>query len=361
MKICFLYSVDNAHIQKWCKYFSQRGHEVHLISMFPGKCEYAKVHVLKTRVESKHASDLRKLDYLMHGRELIKLINEIDPDIVHAHYISSYGSMCAFSGIKPFWLSVWGSDVYTFPQKSFLHKSLVKFALAKAAYLLSTSNAMAEETAKYTKKSIAITPFGVDMELFTPAKRTRGTDGRFIIGTVKGLEAKYGIDNILRSAAMIRDIRPDIPLEVRIAGDGTQEEELKKLAKSLGLAETVSWLGRIPQEQAAMEWANMDVAVVPSVSESFGVSAVEAEACAVPIIISDIPGLMEATDPGNSSIVVQQNSSEQIAEKVIWLYDNPTKAREIGLRGRTFVLEKYEFNRCFEAVEQMYLEELHKA
>ena len=68
----------------------------------------------------------------------------------------------------------------------------------------------------------------------------------------------------------------------------------------------VKWLGFISQEDAAKEWANMDIGIIPSVSdsESFGVSAVECQACGVPVIISDIPGLEESTCPGKSSLVV---------------------------------------------------------
>ena len=176
-----------------------------MISVFPGECEYAKVHVLDTKVDSKNASDAKKLDYLLHGKQLKALIDSIQPDIVHAHYLTSYGSMCAFSKVRPFWLSVWGADVYDFPKKSILHKWLVKYTLAKAAHVLSTSRAMAEETKKYTDKPIGITPFGVDMELFSPAKRTRAADdGRFVIGTVKTL-AKNPEGSRYGSGAKARD------------------------------------------------------------------------------------------------------------------------------------------------------------
>lgn len=332
-----------------------------MISVFPGECAYAQVHVLNTNVNSKHASDAKKLDYLLQGKQLKALIDSIQPDIVHAHYLSSYGSMCAFSKVRPFWLSVWGTDVYAFPKKSFLHKWLVKYTLAKAAHVLSTSHSMAEETKKYTDKPIPITPFGVDMELFSPVKRTRpADDGRFVIGTVKTLEKNYRIDDILRAASMVLEQRPEIPLEIRIAGTGTQKEELRALGKALGLDDRIIWLGQIPQQQAAQEFANMDVAIVPSIQESFGVSAVEAQACALPVIISDAPGLMEATKPGVTSIVVDRQAPEQIAEKLIWLYDHPEEARAMGQRGRAFVRENYEFDHCFGIVEQLYAEELKK-
>jgi len=328
--------------------------------MYPGECQYAQLHLLATKVSNKNESDVRKIDYLLHGKELRRLVQSINPDIIHAHYVSSYGSMCSLAGITPFWLSIWGSDIYEFPGKGFPHKLLVKNTLKKAHMLLSTSKAMAREIGKYTDRKIEITPFGVDMKLFTPEKRTRINDGKFVVGTVKALEKKYGIDDLLRASAIVLEKRKDIPLEVRIAGTGTMKSELKYLSNHLDLAKRVHWLGQIPQAKAAVEWANMDVAIVASESESFGVSAVEAEASGLPVIISDIPGLMEATAPGKTSLVVKRKFPEQIAEKIIWLYDNPIEAKKIGIRGREFVEKKYEFNHCFEIVEKLYIEDLKR-
>ena len=153
---------------------------------------------------------------------------------------------------------------------------------------------MAEESKKYTDKPFVITPFGVDMNLFSPVKRTRQeNDGNFIIGTVKSLTPKYGIDTLLKGAALVNKRHPEYNLHLRIAGKGQSELELKDLAKKLGIASITEWLGFISQEDAAKEWANMDVGIVTSsaLSESFGVSAIECESCETPIIISDIPGL----------------------------------------------------------------------
>ena len=252
-------------------------------------------------------------------------------------------------------LSVWGADVYDFPRKSALHRAMLKYAFRKAGVVFSTSRAMAEETAKYTDKKIEITPFGVDMELFHPSKRTRPRGDRsvFIAGTVKTMSDKYGIADILRAAAIVKE-KTKIPLRLRIAGRGPKEAEFKALAKELGIDGITEWLGYISQEQAAAEWADMDAALIPSTleSESFGVSAVEAQACGTAVIISDVPGLMESTEPGKSSAVVKRNSPEEIAEKIRWFWETG-KAEEYGKNGRAFVEERFEINRCFEKIEEL--------
>ena len=307
------------------------------------------VHLVDLGVDP-DGSDLGKLKYLTAGGKIRKIIQEIRPDVVNAHYATSYGIAMALSGVKGYALSVWGSDIYDFPRRSALHKSLLQFALKKAGMLFSTSMAMAEEAGKYTNRQFEITPFGVDMELFAPEKRNRMDEG-FVIGTVKALFDKYGIADLLRATAIVKE--KGIPVRLRIAGQGPQEAKYKALATELGIDSITDWLGQIPQEQVAMEWANMDVAVVPSTleSESFGVSAVEAQACGTAVIISDIPGLKETA--GETGIVVPRKNPEAIAEAVVKLYGDPELRKQLGEKGRKHVVENYELNRCFEKIEAL--------
>ena len=355
MKVCFVGPANNYHIAKWCTWFSNKGHEVHVISFSPADIPNTKVHVIRVGVVAT-SSDLVKMKYLFTGKQIKTLIDTIKPDIVNAHYATSYGTVIALCGVGDYVLSVWGSDVYDFPQKSFFHKMLVKYSLNKASYLFSTSKAMAKEAGKYTNKKFEITPFGVDIKLFNPNKRTRKVDdGDFIVGTVKSLSDKYGISYLLHAVAEVKR-QGTIPIKLRIAGKGPKEKEYKKLAVELGISDITTWLGFISQEEAAKEWANMDIAVVPSVleSESFGVSAVEAQACGTAVIISDIPGLMEATKPGETSVVVKRKDSRTIANSIIELYQDAEKRKRFGQKGVKYVRENYEMNLCFEKIEKMF-------
>ena len=347
---------NSYHIVKWCTWFAKRNHEVHVISFFEGIIPCAKIHLIDVQVEEKD-SDIAKLKYLLTGKRIKEYIDEIKPDIVNAHYATSYGTALALSGVKNYVLSVWGADVYDFPKKSVFHRMMVEYSLNKATYLFSTSNAMAKEASKYTEKKFFITPFGVDTVLFNPNKRTRNrNDGDFVVGTVKSLKDKYGITYILRAVAQIK-VQGSIPIKLRIAGKGPKEQEYKRLAEDLGISDITTWLGFISQEEAAKEWANMDVAVVPSTleSESFGVSAVEAQACGTAVIISDIPGLMEATSPGRTSLVVKRSNEHELAQAIIALYSDKTTRLKMGSEGVVFVNNQYSIDSCFSKIEEFFV------
>lgn len=355
MRICFVGPANSVHIVKWCDWFSKRGHEIHVISFTSNAIVRTKVHLIDLGVAA-NGSDIEKLKYLTTGKKIKKLVEGIQPDIVNVHYATSYGIAVALSGIQNYILSVWGSDIYDFPKKSILHKVLLKYSLQKAPHLFSTSHAMANEAGKYTNKKFEITPFGVNMDLFNPNKRTRSMNAPpFTIGIVKTLSSLYGIDYLLKAVAIINKENPALAIIVRIAGDGPQADDYKKLAVELGIEKQTHFLGKITQEDAAEEWANMDVAVIPSVMyESFGVAAVEAGASGTPVIISNVAGLLETTKPGHSSEVVPRKDAGAIAKAILKLYKNPDLRRKMGDEGRKYCSQKYEINQCFMQVFALF-------
>ncbi|MDO5332222.1 MAG: glycosyltransferase, partial [Bacillota bacterium] len=351
MKICFVGPASNYHMIKWCAWFVERKHDVHVVSFIQGVIDNVEVHYVDTSVNAGQ-SDIKKLNYLFKAKEIEKIIKDISPDVISVHYASSYGAVMALTNIKKYVLSVWGSDIYDFPQKSIFHRILIRYSLYRAKCLLSTSKAMAAEASKYTNKRFFVTPFGVDMDLFRPDVN-KGKREEFVLGTVKTLEDKYGIDYLLKAVAILHKEHPEVKWILRIAGKGSKEVEYKKLAVELGIQDIVTWLGYISQTDAAKEWANMDLAVVYSTLESFGVSAVEANSCGVPVIIADIPGLMEATKPGETSIVVQRKQEGLLADAIYKIYEDDELRNKMSDKSRMFVRDNYEIDDCFLRIENL--------
>ena len=349
MKICFLAPANNYHTKKWCEYFVSKGHQVDVISFIDDKIDNVNVHFIDCGTKTTD-SDLKKIKYLFKIKKVKKIVKDINPDIINAHYATSYGMVAARCKFKKYILSVWGNDVYDFPNKSFIHKQYFKYIIKKSPYIFSTSKAMATEIKKYTKKEINITYFGVKMDLFKPGKKSKD----FTVGTVKALKDKYGIKNIIESLEIIKKKRPDIKIKCIIAGKGEKEEEYKKLAKEKNI--DIDWLGFISQEKASLVWQEISVALFPSdISESFGVSAVEAQACATPVIITKSQGLMESTCE-NSRILIQKKDSLELANAIIKLYYNPKLRNEMGKNGREYVLKRFEYNKCFKHIEKLFYE-----
>ena len=355
MKICYLGDANSIHTKKLCYFFRDKGYDVSVISLNDGEIEGVKVYSMAMKIENQ-GNSIHKVRYLKNIMKIKRLIKSINPDVLHAHYATSYGLIGAISNYKPYIVSVWGSDVYDFPKKSFIHEGLLKYNLKKADLVLSTSKVMKDETKMYTNNEILVTPFGVDIDKFKPKKVFKDNKKEMVIGTIKTLEEKYGIEYLIRAFQIIKNRNRDMNIKLEIAGKGSKEKELRELCNELNIAEDVNFLGFVNPNDVPKIFNNFDIAVFPSIldSESFGVAAVEAEACGIPVIVSDVGGLMESTKPGYSSLVAKRKDADDLAEKLESLLLDSNLREKMGLNARRFVEENYNYINNFNYIDSIY-------
>lgn len=292
-----------------------------------------------------HEGRVSKLSYLRALPLIRKLIQTFRPDILHAHYASSYGLLGALSGFHPFILSVWGSDVFSFPNRSCLHRSILKFNLARADRILSTSHAMAQETRRYTQKSIEVTPFGIDLQQFRPQPvRSLFAPEDIVIGMVKTLDKKYGIEYAVRAFGEVREKRPALPLKLLIVGGGRLESELRRLVDDLGLRAVTKFTGSVPYDDTPHYHNMLSISVAVSENESFGVSVLEASACERPVVVSNVGGLPEIVEHGVTGLVVPSKNPHAAAASIQRLVDDAPLRKNMGAAGRKRVQSLYNWD-----------------
>ncbi len=355
MKICYLANAASSHTIKWCNYFKDKGYEIVVISLNPGKIKGVKVYNFnESNIRTR--SNISKISYINKIGSIKKIVRKEKPDILHAHYASSYGLLGSLINYYPYVLSVWGSDIYIFPKKNILCKSIIKYNLKKADHIFSTSYNMAKETQLYTKKDIKITPFGVDTSLFRPdGMYSRKDNEKIIIGTVKTLSKVYGIDFLIKAFSLVKKKYPDKDIELHIAGKGEQEEYLKNLCKDLDIIEDVKFLGYLDnQENVVRTFNTFDIAVFPSLSESFGVAALEAQSCGIPVIVTDVGGFPEVVKDKTTGLIINKGDLNQLYSAIKYLIDNEDIRMQMGESGRQFVVNKYDINSNFEYVDMLY-------
>jgi len=294
--------------------------------------------------------------YFFAARETRRLIEHIKPTLLHAHYATGYGTLGRLSKFRPYVVSVWGSDVFDFPRTSALHRHLVKLNLNYADHVCSTSHVMARETHELCDRPITVTPFGVDCSAFTRRNRQILT-GDFVIGTVKKLEPKYGIEYLIRGFALLNK-RYSGPRRLRlvIAGQGSLTKSLQKLACELDISTKTEFLGFVPHKQVPDVLNRLSVFAAPSVmdSESFGVAVVEASACELPVVVSDVGGLPEVVKAGVTGYVVPPRDTEAIAAAFLALLENDELTKEMGQAGRRLVMENYDWLENASRMERVY-------
>ena len=221
---------------------------------------------------------------------------------------------------------------------------------------------MRDETQKYTDNEILVTPFGVDIDKFKSEKIFRDNKEEIVIGTIKALEDKYGIEYLIRAFEVVKNRNRNMNIKLEIAGKGSKEKKLKELCNELNIREYVKFLGFVNPNDVPKTLNNFDIAVFPSIldSESFGVAAVEAEACGIPVIVSDVGGLMESTKPGYSSLVVKRKDTYDLAKKLEKLILDNNLRESMGNNARKFVEENYNYIDNFNYIDSIYLDLIRK-
>ncbi|MBS4195805.1 glycosyltransferase [Lederbergia citri] len=343
MKVVVFAPANNVHTKKWLDYYNEQGIETINISFDTHRdeedrsnWEWVKTTYLKVKFPN-------KLAYFLTIPELKKILNTEKPDIFHSHYISSYGVMGALANYHPYVVSVWGTDIYDFPTKGILNKKMVSYALKKADVICSTSEAMKHETNKYTNKPIEVTPFGVDTNVFAPLNLNRNKD-IIVFGIVKTMDESYGINYLLQGYARFKEtVGPEKykKTHLKIVGGGPLLSELKQLAQNLGIVEQTTFTGRIPHGEVPAVINEFDVFFVPSILESFGVAAVEAQACEVPVVVTDVGGLPEVMLDNETGFIIPMRDADSISQKMEFFMEHPEKISEMGKRGRENVMEHY--------------------
>ncbi|MFH2499732.1 glycosyltransferase [Morganella morganii] len=358
MKIVLLAAANSIHTQRWSNSLALSGIDVHLITQhsFDKKNYNDSIHLYSLPYNG-------MLGYFLNTFSVRKLLKKIKPDLINAHYASGYGTTAALSSYHPYIISVWGSDVYDFPKKSPLHKLLILRNLKSADRIASTSHCMAEQTNSLLSphRNIFITPFGVDTALFQDIKNDIKNDS-IVIGTIKTMEHKYGIDTLIEAFSLLKDKIKEYDhdlserLRLRLVGGGSEINNLKKLAHDKKISNCVDFIGPIPHNQVPSELSKLDIFVALSRldSESFGVAVIEASAAKKPVVVSNVGGLPEVVKDNKTGFIVSKNNHFDAADAIEVLVKSQDLRESMGNNGANFVAEHYEWKSCVKKMIDLY-------
>jgi len=188
-----------------------------------------------------------------------------------------------------------------------------------------------------------------------------------------------GVHVLLMAMKMLKD--RGVKCRCQIIGDGNMRAEYEKHAQELGLMRVihntecsddqhsvlcmdehafVEFLGLIPHEQLPAYYQNATVAVVPSTArvECFSIVAAEAQACGLPVIVSDFPGVRVTIEHNQTGYVVRPGDPEDLANRLQELFENPQQASTMGAKGYQRANELYSWGKIGDKLEKIY-ESLH--
>ena len=224
--------------------------------------------------------------------------------------------------------------------------------LFKAAAFLSISEVISQEYMRCgvpAEKIVRITN-GIDATLFAPvstiqkmALRNRlGLPDKHIFAYSGKLNRGKGLEMLLQVWARLAAQRPDTHLVLVGSGGGQYlscEDALREFVRARGLESRVTFTGYVQTVHEYVQAA--DAFVFPSESEALGLALLEALACRIPALASDIPGVTDIVQDGRNGRLVPAKNEQAWLETMCWVLDHPEQAHDLAAQGRRTVLERF--------------------
>jgi D-inositol-3-phosphate glycosyltransferase len=211
---------------------------------------------------------------------------------------------------------------------------------------------------------ISVVPPGVDLITFAPASGARERLGiapdELVVTFVGRIQPLKAPDLVLRAAAALRDADPDVGRRLRVlvlgapSGSGLAKPDwLVELAAQLGLSRQVSFAPPVDRATLADYYRASDLTVVPSYNESFGLVALESEACGTPVVAARVGGLPTAVSDGVSGVLVDGHDPDEWARVIGNLLRDPARRGELGRAARRHA-ERFSWQRTTDGLLRAY-------
>ena len=290
--------------------------------------------------------------------KLTEIIESHNLDLIHAHYavpnsVSAYLAKKISGDRVKVVTTLHGTDSYLVGSHP-SYKEVTQFSIQRSDGLTAVSEYLRERTLDEfdISRDITVIPNFVDPYEF---RRKEEESDRKIICHSSNFRPIKRIPDIVRAFEIISE---EIKSELVFIGDGPERHSARTLAKRLGISDSVHFLGNVKNVNEVL--GKSDLFLLPSEDESFGVAALEAMSCEVPVIASNVGGLRELITDGVDGYLVKVGDVETLAQRSVRILQDPKLQRELGKNARKKVLDKYTPDIVVPKYEELYHEVLSK-
>jgi len=299
--------------------------------------------LLRSLVEAKRILRKRKIDIVHH--------------MLPAVFNYTFSPLALANGLKqPFILGPISTRYYNIPLTerillpltSRLHKETIKRCASIITITNQTKNLYTET---FDERNISTIPFGVDTDVFKPARLEERSEECEILyaGSLYPLK---GVHDLIRAIANVR--KHGLKANLTIVGEGQQKEALIALTRALGVEEHVKFEGFVPYSNMPSYYKRSDVFCFPTLGEPFGKAVIEAMACGKPVIATNAGGPAEIIQDEVDGILVPPSNPEAIALQITRLIEDKNERRRLGERARETAVNRFSWSTIAEKYHQLY-------
>ncbi len=360
MRIAYLSQGNSVYDRRFLEKMVERGHEPHFISYHPRQpvevegvrnyfYDYYTMHRFKHLVMLQTAWHLRKL------------FGIIKPDVLHTGWVQDHGFLGALSGFHPTLSMPWGSDVLIRPYDSTLAMWRARFTLRRADMITCDAQSVKDQIIKLSgcpSNKIVVFPWGIDLKTFRPecsgeVRKRLGWDHKKVLICTRNFDIRvHGVEYLIHAVPAVFERRPDV--RVILVGTGPLEHEYRELVSELGLDDVVHFAGWLNEIQMAEHLKAADVYVSTSLSDGTSASLLEAMACGLPVVVTDVPSYFEWIEHGVNGYIVPRKDETRLAEALVKLLESPQPQKEMGERNLQVARERADWDKNFNILEDVY-------
>jgi N-acetyl-alpha-D-glucosaminyl L-malate synthase BshA len=353
------------------KALAMRGHHVHFISYKqPARLDFFTGNIFFHEVYVSHYPlfDFPPYETALTSR-LVDVVKFEKLDLLHVHYAIPHASAAVFAkqilateGIHiPIITTLHGTDI-TLVGKDKSFEPVVTYSLNMSDGITAVSDSLKQDTYKHfnTKKHIEVIPNFIDFDRFSKKPREHfkaavAPPNTFIITHTSNFRKVKRVEDVVKVFGKIRE---KIPAKLLLVGDGPERQNIEMLCREMDLCDSISFLGK--QDPVEEILSISDLFLMPSETESFGLAALEAMACEVPVISSNAGGIPELNIDGETGFLCDVGDVNSMAEKAIYILTDPTRLKLFKANAKKRALQ-FHIDKIIPQYENYYKEVLKKS
>lgn len=330
------------------EHLAKRGHEVHVITpLDEGLPE-------ESYENGFHIHRLPKIKSHFPGGvifwvDIVRAIQMIRPDIVHAQSLNSgIPALLSNKLLKiPYVVYGRGLDVY---HPEWYVKLTAKAVLKNAGIAIALTEDMKKIMQAMYDRDTVVVPNGIDPGKDSARRREAEIHGGKVL-FVGRLHSVKGVQYLLGAMSIVHRELPEVKLT--LVGDGEERDRLEHLTDNLGIRECVEFVGAVPHERVQDCMVHADVLVLPSLSEGFPVTILEAMAIGLPVIATRVGGVPEIIENNVNGYLVETENPQEIAEALLTLLRDEQLRKCISGNNRKKA-ENYQWDKVAATLEEIY-------
>lgn len=263
---------------------------------------------------------------------LQRIIRNIKPDLIHAGPIQTCAFIAVLTGFRPILTMSWGFDLMKDVYRGRWWEFATRYTLNRSTFFTSDANVTRDTAVRYgmDPQKTVVFPWGVDLEHFKPSN-LQPSNG-FTVFCNRSWEPNYGVDILVRAFAKVAAQKPEVSL--LLLSGGSQAHVIRQIVNSGGLSDRVTFAGQISNRDLPRYYQMADLYISPSHVDGSSVSLMEALACGLPCLVSDIPANKEWVFDDQNGWLFPDGNVDALAAKIIFAIENRKSLPAIGKNAR---------------------------